>query len=249
MDGWGTLYRRQLPGLGRYFDVGALRIPAGDRSNWDELSDRLLGIINTQSRSRLYQEIYLCGESFGGILALKTVLKAPPTITHLILVNPASSFHRRFWMAWGESMVPWIPDPLYPLSTLAIYWLLAAASRIDPRERQDLWQAIDAVPKATSAWRLSLLREGAVSAHLLQTIPQPTLILASGGDRLLPSVTEAQYLQQHIPQAQIIRLPNSGHACLLEREVNLAEILKTQGWIPSSSITPWQLPVVVIREP
>ena len=44
----------------------------------------------------------------------------------------------------------------------------------------------------------------------------PTLLVASAGDRLLPSLTESARLQRLIPGAQRLVLPDSGHTALLE---------------------------------
>lgn len=237
MDGWGSLFARQAQGLQRDFEVRAMRIPPDNRLDWEGLSDRLIEFIQAQLVSKVNRRVYLCGESFGGCLALKTVLKAPELISRLILVNPASSFHRRPWMTLGESIVPWIPDPLYNLGSVAVYLLLAALPRIAPEDRQALWSALCDVPADTSAWRLSLLRQFTLPPQDLQGIGQPTLILASGSDRLLPSISEARYLQQQLRDAQIVYLPYSGHACLLEESISLFTILCDRGWIRANSPT------------
>jgi len=125
----------------------------------------------------------------------------------------------------GESIVPWVPDRLYNLGSVAVYLLLAALPRIAPENRQALWSALCDVPAETSAWRLSLLRQFTLRPQDLQQIKQPTLILASGGDRLLPSISEAHYLQQYLRDARVVYLPHSGHACLLEESISLCHIL------------------------
>jgi len=231
MDGWGSLFGRQVQELQRHFEVCALRIPAEDRLDWEGLSDRLIDLITAQLPSRVNRQVYLCGESFGGCLALKTALKAPDLISRLILVNPASSFHRRPWMMLGESIVPWVPDRLYNLGSVAVYLLLAALPRIAPHDRQALWSALCDVPAETSAWRLSLLRQFILTPQDVQKITPPTLILASGSDRLLPSISEARHLQHYLPNSQVVYLPHSGHACLLEESISLFNILTDQKWI------------------
>jgi pimeloyl-ACP methyl ester carboxylesterase len=66
----------------------------------------------------------------------------------------------------------------------------------------------------------------------LTQIPQPTLIIASQGDLLLPSVEEAYGLQGQLPRAKLEILPHSGHACLLERDLNLGALLQTHHFLP-----------------
>ena len=43
---------------------------------------------------------------------------------------------------------------------------------------------------------------------------------------LLPSVQEAQRLINIFPHGKISILPNSGHACLLEKDINLYQIIQ-----------------------
>ncbi len=66
--------------------------------------------------------------------------------------------------------------------------------------------------------------------------------MASETDRLLPSVTEADRLVCYLPNARKILLPDSGHACLLESEIRLEEILGSRGFLldnygPESLVT------------
>ncbi|MEM9509756.1 MAG: alpha/beta hydrolase, partial [Cyanobacteria bacterium P01_E01_bin.35] len=55
--------------------------------------------------------------------------------------------------------------------------------------------------------------------------------MTSVRDRLLPSVTEADRLVRYLPNARKVLLPDSGHACLLEREIRLEEILGSRGFL------------------
>ncbi|MGL4501138.1 MAG: alpha/beta fold hydrolase, partial [Planktothrix sp.] len=54
----------------------------------------------------------------------------------------------------------------------------------------------------------------------------PALVIASGADRLLPSVLEARFLTQALPNAQMVVLPDSGHACLLENDIDLYTLIQ-----------------------
>ncbi|MEM9512085.1 MAG: alpha/beta hydrolase, partial [Cyanobacteria bacterium P01_E01_bin.48] len=48
-------------------------------------------------------------------------------------------------------------------------------------------------------------------------------------DRVLPSVAEARRIAARLPRAAVEILPDSGHACLVERNINLFEIFKSRG--------------------
>ncbi|MEO1621636.1 MAG: alpha/beta hydrolase, partial [Cyanobacteria bacterium J06632_3] len=69
----------------------------------------------------------------------------------------------------------------------------------------------------------------------LEHIDYPVLLIVGAKDRLLPSKREAQMLVRRFPNAKMTLLPRSGHACLLEAEVKLGEILKTHRFLPNHS--------------
>jgi pimeloyl-ACP methyl ester carboxylesterase len=75
---------------------------------------------------------------------------------------------------------------------------------------------------------LSLLRQFRLEDLPLDRVHQPVLILASEADRLLPSQREAKRLARLLPNTTIVQLAGSGHACLLENQLNLSAILKSQ---------------------
>jgi pimeloyl-ACP methyl ester carboxylesterase len=234
MDGTGQLFHTQSVQIKQRFNLRCLVLPADDLGDWDQLVDEVIALIEAEQQrdERAVQRlpIYLCGESFGACLALKLALQAPDLYERMILINPASSLRHRPWLGWGVPVLPWLHDLLYQTSALTFLPWLAALDRIDPRDRLALLTAMRSVPQATSAWRLSLLRQFQTNnLHLLQ---QPILLIASGRDRLLPSITEAKYLNQQLPQSQMVILPESGHACLLEQQVNLYQILAEQDFLP-----------------
>jgi pimeloyl-ACP methyl ester carboxylesterase len=60
----------------------------------------------------------------------------------------------------------------------------------------------------------------------LQDLRMPVVLLASGRDRLLPSVDEANRLAERLPYSHVEILPYSGHACLLEQDLDLRVVLE-----------------------
>lgn len=237
MDGTGKLLQTQTAGLEAGFNLRCLQIPPDDLTSWDELTHSVVTLIQAEIAQQR-RAIYLCGESFGGCLALRVTLQAPHLIHRLILVNPASSFNRRPWIHWGSYLSRLLPEHLYQTSCVALLPFLASLGRIDASNRQALLNAMQSVTPEASIWRLSLLRQFDIMPEQLQQIIQPTLIVASGGDRLLPSTSEAEHLASHLPNTSIHALPDSGHACLLEADVNLHHILHQTGFIPQSQSYP-----------
>ncbi|HLO49723.1 MAG TPA: alpha/beta fold hydrolase [Kamptonema sp.] len=231
MDGSGQLLRSQIPKLAEGFDIRCLAIPTDDMASWDVMVSDTIALIEAEKAAGNHRSVYLCGESFGGCLALKVLLAAPHLFERLILVNPASSFRQQPWMEWGSYLTQWLPANLYPLSIVGLLPVLASLGRIGRGDRQALLEAMQAVPQRTTIWRLALVRSFNVGEEHLRTIQQPTLVIASGADRLLPSIAEAKLLVKRIPNAEMIVLPMSGHACLLETDVDLYAIIKEHNFL------------------
>ncbi len=230
MDGSGELLQLQVAGLKSVFDIRCLSIPTDDLTGWDGLVEQVAHLIGREQQRSPSRPIYLCGESFGGCLALKLAAHFPHLCDRLILVNPASSVRRQPWMGWGASVTQWLPNPLYHLSTLGLLPLLIAPKRVSLLSQQALLEAMQSVSPASAAFRLGLLSKFNLEDLPLERIKQPVLVLASGADRLLPSVAEAGRLVSYLPNCQTVKLPNSGHACLLETEIRLSSILKSQNF-------------------
>lgn len=235
MDGTGQLLRSQTAGLEVAFDVRCLAIPLDDLTNWDELSQQVVELIQAELEKNPHRSVYLCGESFGGCLAMKVAMKAPQLFDRIILVNPASSFHRRSCYAWASELAYWIPPWLHKVGTLGLLPFLASLERILRGDRQDLLKIIRSVPPETVLWRLSLVREFDVDETELRRLTQPVLLIASALDRLLPSVTEARRLVKILPNSQMVVLPKSGHACLLEADINLYDIMQKHNFLDRSA--------------
>jgi pimeloyl-ACP methyl ester carboxylesterase len=232
MDGTGLLLDAQLRSLERSFDVRRLSIPVDDLTDWDELVVKTAALIKTELGAEIPRRaLYLCGESFGGCLALKLAIALPELGDRLILVNPASSFKQRAWMRWAVYFTRILPANLYPLSCLALMPFLANEANISIEDRNLLLQVMQSVRFKSAMWRIALLDRFNVSLEQLQQLCQPTLVISSGRDRLLPSAAEGRLLNQQIPRSSLHGIPQGGHAVLLERDVDLHEILLMHGFL------------------
>jgi pimeloyl-ACP methyl ester carboxylesterase len=228
MDGTGKLLHTQLAGIEGAFDIRCLAIPANDLTPWNSMVEQTARLVKFERNCNPGRVVYVCGESFGGCLALQLVVQFPQLCDRLILVNPASAFSRLPWMGWGAALTQWFPDSLYRLSALGLLPFLINPQRVSSANRQQLLTAMQSVTSASAAWRIALLSQFKVENLPLAHIRQPTLILASGADRLLPSKAEADRLVRSLANAQKVTLPESGHACLLETEIKLGDILRSQ---------------------
>ncbi len=232
MDGTGQLLRSQASSLERSFDIRRLSIPVDDLTDWDALVNKIADLIETELGTQIPRRaLYLCGESFGGCLALKLAIAKPKLCDRLILVNPASSFKQQPWMRWATYFTHLLPANLYSLSCMVLLPFLAALDRIAREDRNLLLQVMQSVRFKSAMWRISLLDSFDVSVEQLQQIAQPTLIISSGRDRLLPSAAEGKLLNQNIPRSDLHLIPDGGHAVLLERDVDFEEILRIHGFL------------------
>lgn len=226
MDGTGKLFNKQLAGLADRFDVRCLSISTEDLSSWAKLVDQSIRLIFDELATE--QELYLCGESFGACFAMQVAAQLGTRITKLILINPATSFARLPLLAASSSLSGLLPDALYPVSAMILVNFLINRDRVAPSERQSLINAILSVRPQTAAWRLNLLRQFPVDSIVPKLIDIPALLIAGELDRLLPSSLEVSILSQLLSNSKTLLLPNSGHACLLERDIHLTDLFSHQ---------------------
>ncbi|YAI81368.1 MAG: alpha/beta fold hydrolase [cyanobacterium endosymbiont of Rhopalodia sterrenbergii] len=233
MDGTGKLLHRQVKKLSQFFKVCCLSIPQDDCSDWNTLVSQTISLIKKElDHYPQFSSVYLCGESFGGCLAIKLALKSPELIKKMVLINPASSFTQRPLLSWGSELIQWVPDILHQTSTLGILPFLAALGRIETKDYHALLKAMQSVPPLVVSYRLRLLRDFNVDEAQLKQLTQPILTIASDSDYLLPSVAEGKRLVNCLPNSNLVILPDSGHTCLLETEVDLTKLLQKHNFLP-----------------
>ena len=58
-----------------------------------------------------------------------------------------------------------------------------------------------------------------------QSVRVTTLFLASERDHLVPAVSQARYMAQRVPGAQMQVLEGHGHICLIAPDIDLEQIL------------------------
>lgn len=223
MDGTGKLFHKQIAGLVKRFDIRCLSIPTNDLTGWTGLVDRAVSLIISELTKG--QELYLCGESFGACFAMQVAQQLGTKINKLTLINPASSFARQHLLAAGSALSGLFPDALYSLSAMILVNFLIDSDRVDTAERQSLIDAILSVHPQTAAWRLNLLRQFPIDSIVSKLTDIPTLLIAGALDRLLPSSLEVSILSKLLSNSKTLLLPASGHACLLERDIHLSDLL------------------------
>ena len=222
----------QIGNLETVFDVRCFVIPPDNMTGWDHLASQAIALTRSALAQKPQTTAYLCGESFGGCLALKILRRSPELFDHIILINPASSFPRIPWLNLGSYLLPWTPNWIYESSAILALPFLAHLQDLSAESRKSLLKATRLAPRHTAAKRLELLRNFQIEERQLQQLKQPVLLIASEGDRLFPSVAEIKRLAQFFQHAQVITLAHSGHACLIENDVNLHLLLERNRFLP-----------------
>ena len=267
LDGTGFSASSQFDTIVRAgFDLVALNIPVRDRSNVFELVECVTAYLDAhvaenaaEAEDGSTDDVYLIGESMGGMLALCVAASRPDLITRLILVNPASSFDKSVWPTLGPAL-PSIPNELWGALPFALAPVLIDPVRMargmvdkfidtpsdDPlgslvsgaEELMGLIPALGAlseiIPRETLAHRLEILREGCEFLNAndyarLTTINVPTLVVASENDNLIPSLSESARLKAFLPNCKVEVLKGASHAALQEPGVDLMEIARRNG--------------------
>ncbi len=221
----------QTAGLETAFDVRCFVIPPNELTSWEHLTERAIALTQAELQQASRPSVYLCGESFGGCIALKVIEKAPQLFNRIVLVNPASSFHRVPYLNLGSLLFPLTPEFFYKVSSFIALPFLAPLNRLSLVAGQALLKSVKSAPKKTANQRLSLMRHFKVDEKQLQQLHYPVLLIGSKEDRLLPSVEEVQRLAMILPNAQVVILPHSGHACLVEEGVDLYEIMQAEKFL------------------
>jgi pimeloyl-ACP methyl ester carboxylesterase len=224
MDGSGKLLKSQK-GIWENFDVRCVAIPPSHGMQWQDLTRQLMILISPLLKEN--REIYLCGESFGACLAMKLMENIPNLFTKVILINSASAFYQRPWLNLGSYLTQMMPDFVYQGSTLILLPFLAKLEALNLRDRQRLLAVMASLPPTIVSWRINLLEKFSLNQDKLNQYKKEVLIIASGEDKLLPSLNEAKRLQTIFSQSKINLLPESGHCCLLEKQVDLLRVIES----------------------
>lgn len=116
LDGTGFSAASQFEYIADEFNLIALNVPAGDRGDVFDLVKATTAYLDTHVAAARAngenEDVYLIGESMGGMLSLCVASERPDLITRLILVNSASSFDRSAWPALGP-LLPNVPSELW----------------------------------------------------------------------------------------------------------------------------------------
>eukprot|EP00210_Caulerpa_lentillifera_P009404 g8965.t1 len=251
-DGSGLSAIHQFPYLVDSFDFMTCTIPLSDRTPFVELVNEVKEFIKQyvteQGQDR---PVYLLADSFGALLALMTASQCPDLVDRLVLINPATSYKQSIWPILGP-LISQVPNELFLGVSFAMAPFLGNPLSLIARTvdfRQPLDQQINEIIKGifamfgtlgflgdiftpeSLAWKIELVRQGVEFVNpLLSKIKQRTLVITCDGDWMLPSSQERSRLINTMPRCSGRSMGLRSHALLLEAGVNIAEIIKEEGF-------------------
>jgi pimeloyl-ACP methyl ester carboxylesterase len=121
----------QFPELSTEFDVRGMTVSMSDRSSVQNLRDYVLDFLRHETKCKSSKEVYIMGESFGGILAFLTAISIQEhnticTTAHehiylqgIVTINPATCYDRSNLATFGPPVANTNPF-LYPLALLSL---------------------------------------------------------------------------------------------------------------------------------
>ncbi len=232
LDGTAELFYRQIPLLSPHFHVLTFPLPNDSSCTMDSLVKHLANILEQVMRHRGHEKVLLCGESFGGALSLSYALTYPEHLSGLIILNsfPKIRSQARLWLApWLLKITPWGAMGLVRRFTESRLHSPHAL----PEDLKQFHQRMGNIGKAGYIRRLEILQSYDLSSEL-KNINTPTLFLAGELDRLIPSVQEAEFMTNQMPQASMRVLKGYGHICMINHDFDLFQIISP--WLKKSTL-------------
>lgn len=208
-----------------------------DKSEWEALVAAALSPLSNLAANT--GPITLVGESFGAALALR-IAAVFSDISQLVLVNSGTALLHDAPLRTITELLPVLRADvtgriLYRAAAIFLFKVMLTreerlAESSVPSGLPWLRSVdIKLVPLEAMLHRVALLRKFETSFTdkcVRELIRIPTLLIASGKDRLLRSRKEANRLAELLPKVKrIVVLEESGHAALLEGNVNLLDII------------------------
>jgi pimeloyl-ACP methyl ester carboxylesterase len=218
LDGTGMLYYRQLEALSVHYRVLPWRFrPRADFDLCDLTRELGEGTAGEPPGS-----VLVVGESFGGLIALDYVLSYPERVRLLVLVNAFPYYRPRLRIRLARALARLLEYGIAQRAKNCIVDRTLLAEGIPEEDRRRYHEIVRQVDPAAYRRRLAVAQKADLRPRLAN-ITVPTLLIASGRDKIVPSVAEAHFMAARIPCARVREYPKAGHALLLTPGVSLAD--------------------------
>ena len=243
----------QFPELSTSFNVWGLEVNADDRSSFEGLVAAIVNFVHECST-----DVYLVGESNGGLLAAEAALQlekiGQDSLRGLCLINPATSYLRStfgvkaptvanlpafLYFTGLASLLPLFLDEHQFPQLLRIVNGAHLPSVIDSPAREaymgrvamTLGQRLPFMPQATLVWRLDeWLATGCrtVTDERLASLRTRCLVVCGDADLVLPSLDEATRLSELLPDCETFVVQGAGHCSICGSRCDLAAVLRNR---------------------
>lgn len=223
IDGTGTLFYRQVPGLERRFAVRTTS-HRDDAHHMEELVDDLHAEVRRAAPGG--EPVTLVGESFGGALTLSYALAHPQQVERVVILNSFAHFEQaRLWLGYQLlRAVPW--------EAMHLLRRINARRMHSPHTEREEIRRVHELMRATTRKgylsRMKMLIGYDIRPHL-PGLSAPALFLAADRDTVLPAVEQARLMSELAPSGTLRVLEGHGHSCLIAPDMDLAAIL--DDWI------------------
>ena len=194
LDGTGEMFYRQIAALSSSHRVLAWKF--SERSGFD-----FRDLVEELGEGTAGQEpgsILVVGESFGGTIAMHYVLAYPERVSRLALINTFPYYRPRRRILLGRRLVPLLRvKRLQSIKNFIVDRVLANEGV--PKEDREVYRRIvQLVNFGAYQRRLELVQQVDLRPRLHE-IMVPTLLFASGRDKIVPSIAEARFMASRIP--------------------------------------------------
>lgn len=178
--------------------------------------------------------VTMVGESFGGALAMSFAIAHPERVRQLVILNSFTRITPRakLYLALGAMrLVPW--RTMQWVRTLTASRLHSAHTHAEEIARFLLLTR--GTTRTGYRNRLRILTQYDIRRELPR-LTVPTLYLAATDDHLIPSVREARYMVERVPNSTLRLLEGHGHGCFLAPDLDLDQLLHE--WTSGVTATP-----------
>ena len=217
LDGTGRFYQPHVAELSIRYRVRPWEFRTRAPFGFDDLVAELAeGTCDENPGSMV-----IVGESFGGPVAMHFALAHPDRVRGLVLINAFAAYRRRVRINLACLTAPMLRWPVIRAVKTVVADRILASEGIPAAQRRLYHETVRLIDPAAYRQRLELVRTVDL-ADRLGEINVPTLILASGRDKLVSSIRAGRFMASRIPNARLHEFPRAGHALLLTPGFSLA---------------------------
>ncbi|PIE23307.1 MAG: hypothetical protein CSA62_07880 [Planctomycetota bacterium] len=209
IDGTGELLLDTANRLAKHWHVLCLRYVGKGEDSYEALANSVLQVLEQAG----VQDAVLVAESFGGGLALQVALTDPSRVRALMIVNSFCYCLRRLRLALTRLSAPLAQGPLFRLGRRYFGSAALIGKDATDEERRLFHSKSGTALDAAYRRRLGMIPRLDLRARLAE-IQQPVQLIAAGRDRVVDSYASAELMLAGLPNAELRRLPESGHLVL-----------------------------------